>query len=289
MIHLSIPDTCNDFSHIISQCCACISKTDYKDKLIRSKPTLLRLEKIYHKHAQSNRLYLYSKHQKKQIKNIFLSDQDSISLYDNCLVKKRCGGIYEKIINSAKSSEIQCPFCGGISPPNNLDHFLPKSIYSYFSILPHNLIPICRDCNSQYKKNFFPFDKKHQLIHPYLDNPCFFNEQWLFAEYLSDGSEFGTIKYFVEPPSSWSIDQKEKVKFHFSKFNLADRYAIHSCTHLAVLITTLRDYKKNGISERIFTECSIDSIIKEEKRPNTWKNAFYLSIKKSISTIWSQN
>ncbi|MBF4102148.1 hypothetical protein INT80_00710 [Gallibacterium anatis] len=51
-------------------------------------------------------------------------------------------------------------FLWGINIPTEIDHFLPKSEFCYYSIFPYNLIPICKDCNQTYKKNFFPENKR---------------------------------------------------------------------------------------------------------------------------------
>ncbi|VEI46040.1 HNH endonuclease [Actinobacillus equuli] len=91
-----------------------------------------------------------------------------VKLYEYCLRDCRCGDVYDTIINLAQS--VKCPFCGGIGKPTQIDHFLPKSRYGHFSVLPENLIPVCKDCNTEYKKEFYPTEKNKQLIHPYLDD-----------------------------------------------------------------------------------------------------------------------
>ena len=77
-----------------------------------------------------------------------------VELYNYCLRNTRSGDVYDKILAFAKNPEIRCPFCGGISNPSQIDHFLPKSRYGHFSVFPYNLIPICKDCNTEFKKEF---------------------------------------------------------------------------------------------------------------------------------------
>ncbi|NDI98721.1 hypothetical protein GWA97_06505 [Flavobacterium sp. LaA7.5] len=41
----------------------------------------------------------------------------------------------------------KCPYCG-IVVPDELDHYLPQSIYQAISVYSRNLIPICHKCNN---------------------------------------------------------------------------------------------------------------------------------------------
>ena len=78
----------------------------------------------------------------------------------------------------ALMSEINvCPYCNRqfISPiyseegkvRGDIDHFLPKSLYPYFSMSLYNLIPVCKSCNQSLKRdNKFDFDD----INPFVEN-----------------------------------------------------------------------------------------------------------------------
>lgn len=68
-----------------------------------------------------------------------------------------------------------CPYCNRNYISNyekedkkyttaDLDHFLPKSIFSLFSLSLYNFVPSCQICNSRFK-----LDKGIKIMHPYLD------------------------------------------------------------------------------------------------------------------------
>ncbi|KGQ29629.1 hypothetical protein P375_12145 [Gallibacterium genomosp. 2] len=298
MIKIDLPSNCQNYADVIDSCCNIMRDDNtLKSKIKENKNDLLRVSEYYKHTAKTNHLFFHQYYKceenchiiitNKNI-NTVLTKHDMIKLYDEYFVKKRNDNnnhYYDTIINNAKDPTIYCPFCCGIGTPTEIDHFLPKSQCCYYSIFPYNLIPICKDCNQIYKKDFFPEYEK-QLIHPYLDDNCFFNDQWLYAEYINIPNDIGTIKYFVKPPNHWSIDKKNKVEFHFNRFNLAERFFKKSCSPLSHELNSMKAYKKSGISMNDFEQCSIDSYLSEESRINHWKRALYQAIKNSISTIW---
>lgn len=288
MIRLNLPPELLNYSDIIDECCS--RNTQYRDNVLYNKQYLLDTGNDYESYARLNNLYLFNIKLPKNRDELIvgqLNNSHMINLYDYCLRYCRSGGVYDTIINSAKNPEIRCPFCGGISTPSQIDHFLPKSRYGHFSVFPYNLIPICKDCNTEFKKEFSPIVKHEQLIHPYLDDDCFFNEQWLYAEYIDNGAGNGTVRYFINLPSTWSDDKKEKIKFHFEMFHLADRFSEYSVGSLSDILVQMRSYKSKGLFMEEFVECSIDSVIKEERRANHWKKALFQAVKNKISAIWN--
>lgn len=131
-----------------------------------------------------------------------LSKSDLVKFYDQYFVpeKKPARKVYDVLLNSAKE---KCPFCGGIGTPRNLDHFLPKSRFPQFSVLPRNLVPSCRDCNMDGKAQDFARRAEDQVIQPYLDHEGLFSVQWIFARYHPGNiGEPGQFEYFVDPPST---------------------------------------------------------------------------------------
>ena len=289
MIRLNLPTSLPSYSDIIDECCS--KDTQYKNDVLSNKSFLMQKGNDYKMLAQSNDLYLFNINLPKNQNELIcgqLNNSHMVQLYKYCLRKCRSGGIYDTILNSAKNPEIQCPFCGGISTPSQIDHFLPKSRYGHFSVFPYNLIPICKDCNTEFKGEFFPTEKNKQLIHPYLDEDCFFNEQWLYAEYIDNGTGDGTVRYFINLPSAWSDDKKGKIKFHFEKFHLADRFSAYSVGSLSDILVQMKSYNSNGLSIKDFEECSIDSVIESKSRANHWKKALFQAVKDKISVIWGR-
>ncbi|UGA37356.1 HNH endonuclease [Chromobacterium haemolyticum] len=171
-----------------------------------------------------------------------LKRSEFVKLYELYLLdkeKKPARFIYEELLLSSE----RCPFCGGIGFSSNLDHYLPKKFFPQFSVLPLNLLPACRDCNMGEKGATFAQHASEQILHPYLDGDRFFNEQWVGAEVT-----FGDpciVSFFVSPPDGWSQVDKDRVRKHFSDFNLAKRYRIQAAEELSIIV----DMRKKYMSE----------------------------------------
>lgn len=169
-----------------------------------------------------------------------LTKSDLLKLYETYFVGQGKPGrlIYNALLVAANE---KCPFCGGIGRPRNLDHLLPKAHYPQFSVLPVNLVPSCRDCNMDGKGDDFPATGADQILHPYLDNEQYFNEQWIFARYLagSDG-EPGVIMYFVDPPEHWEAAQKLRAKKHFDDFELDLRFSKEAGPRLVTYLSQIQ-------------------------------------------------
>ncbi|WP_309266218.1 HNH endonuclease [Aeromonas salmonicida] len=169
-----------------------------------------------------------------------LKKSDLLKLYSTYFVNKDKPGrlIYNALMASANE---KCPFCGGIGRPRNLDHYLPKAHYPQFSVLPVNLVPSCRDCNMDGKKDDFATSEAEQVLQPYLDHDRYFNEQWIFARYIAgtDG-EPGVIEYFVQPPGHWEDNQKLRVEKHFSDFSLGLRFSKEAGPRLVTYLAQIQ-------------------------------------------------
>lgn len=158
MIRLTLPEDMPNYGNVIDICCE--KRIDCRSDILTNKDFLLTSGDSYKKLATTNDLYQLSNllPNTENINNS-LEKKHMVRLYEYCLRDCRCGNVYDTLINLAKSPEIHCPFCGGISIPSQLDHFLPKARYGHFAVFPYNLIPICKDCNTEYKKEFFPTTK----------------------------------------------------------------------------------------------------------------------------------
>lgn len=232
---------CPNITHVQSINCSQQGITgnfQLHEKLENSKKSLAANSSQYINLARTENLYtITASTQENEIPIIAeLEKADLIKLYDNYFAKNGKPGreIYDSLMVAAKD---KCPFCGGIGRPTNLDHFLPKTLYPQFSILPANLIPACRDCNMEAKKNKFASSKEEQVIHPYFDHERYFNEQWIFARYIEPhNDEPATIEYFPKPNKYWQDYQKQRVINYFNNFDLAKRYSIEANARLSIYL-----------------------------------------------------
>ncbi len=215
--------------------------------------------------------------------NVFgqLTKSNMVNLYDAYLrneEKPDLRVIYDSIKNAA---EDECPYCAGLSTDvDTLDHYLPKSVYPRFAVLPPNLVPACATCNTLMKASSSN-DPGQQFLHPYSDADNFFNEQWLFAEYSLESKE---INFIVNAPEHWNNTEKQRVRYHFEQLELADRLRKRAVRELA---GGLRQFDKarernpalsiNEAIEDVFT-CWIDIDF-----VNQWKRVAYMALAEAIA------
>lgn len=276
MINLNLIPECSNYESFLEEIFKTFIRINkYQNRVKKNKDYLINEGKTYKTYAKSNDLYKLSR----TSINSSLEDKDISKLYTNYFVSKT-NNLYDRI--KVNSRDIGCPYCGGIGYIDQIDHFLPQSQYDRFAVFPYNLIPSCVKCNEIHKKTFFPRDKKKQIIHPYLDTPFIFNEQWIFGKY-----ENNSIEYYVSPPSSWSIDIQEKVKLHFETFGLKDVFGIKAISRLSDIISQIKSHKENEGTIDFFKQVNLDPIINNHSNPNDWEKILYQTVKQNLLTIWN--
>ncbi len=154
---------------------------------------------------------------------------------------------YDAILVAANG---KCPFCGGIGHAKTLDHYLPKANFPLYSIVPTNLVPCCRDCNTG-KSNAFPMQVSAQSLHPYLDAAHFFAVKWTHADIVA--TDPVSAAFSARPPDTWSACDQQRVISHFEDYDLATRYSIEAGTEIANLVylrkTTFHGYPPDSFEE----------------------------------------
>lgn len=71
-----------------------------------------------------------------------------------------------------------CPYCG-FRTPDTIDHYLPKTFFPEFAVLPLNLLPCCGICNGK-KGNYWIEKGQRGIFNFYLDAPP--PDQFLFVD-----------------------------------------------------------------------------------------------------------
>lgn len=197
-----------------------------------------------------------------------------VKLYDYymCNKSKSAHKIYDQLLMAVDD---KCPFCGGIGRPRNLDHFLPKAHFPQFSVFPYNLVPACRDCNMDGKGSKFSTSAGEQVLHPYLDNDRFFDEQWVFAEVIR--SDPCTLVFYTQSPAYWDSEDMDRINKHFNDFDLAKRYSIQAAEELSTLIYlrkgTMRDFSSDCFGQ--YLRSIADSL---SSFANHWKKVMYQAL-----------
>jgi hypothetical protein len=213
-----------------------------------------------------------------------------INLYENNLRNKDkpARNYYDALL---VSSGERCPFCGDIGQTKNLDHFLPKAYFPEFSVLPLNLVPSCRDCNMGEKGQAYATEKDDQAIHPYVDRDIFYQEQWVYAEYIDEDD--GALRYYVQCPDAWSQEDKNRAENHFNELNLASRYRLEAGKHLSEIIdqknafvNVILGFAPHATPQTIkngFVNANLQPLIDSGQFANHWKKVMYQCLANSLA------
>jgi len=147
-----------------------------------------------------------------------------------------------------------CPYCNRqyITPVYSdqgrlradLDHFLPKSIYPYFSMSLYNLVPTCKTCNQALKKDI---DFSFGSINPYEDN---------YNDFFSFEIDPISQLLFLQNGTQREAD----IEKHLKTFKLRTLYSYHN-NQAAELMKKRKMYTEEYI-EKLYEDYSksFDSI-----------------------------
>lgn len=256
---------------------------ELKQRALNSEQAIISVEIDYIANAKIDSLHIIKPIIPTKIKDekivSDLTKSDFTNLYDNYFVdeKKPARKIYNTLLNSAKD---ECPFCGGIGKPRNLDHFLPKKFFPQYSILPFNLIPSCRDCNMDGKATVYAKKAEEQIIHPYLSDEKFFNQQWIFAKYntAKNNNEEGEFNYFTQPPQEWSDIEKLIAKNHFTAFNLEKIYSTEAAALLGTCLKQINNLKKLNLDNSIIKHTLFSPDVTSDLFKNHWRKIMYQAL-----------
>ena len=167
-----------------------------------------------------------------------------------------------------------CPICG-ISPPNELDHHLPKATFQPLSIYVCNLVPICGNCN-QLKGAVVSETPTHWYVHAYLEvlPPIRFLRATISIE--SGGL---VVEFDVDPSAGLPDLLRERLEHQLQSLRLNERYAREINTYLTSHATALRlCFNSNGAeSVKLFLEQQAETEF-EYFHGNHWRPVLLLAL-----------
>jgi hypothetical protein len=291
MKKLALPNI--SLNNMLMKCAEGMDQVNVRNNFISVYPIFQRNEQQYQTLSLTGDLYAYPKIN--PLMNTtevvgHLTKKKLVNLYENNLLDKDkpARAFYDALL---LSSGERCPFCGDIGQTKNLDHFLPKAHFPEFSVMPLNLVPSCRDCNMGEKGQDYAIIEDEQAIHPYVDKDIFYQAQWVFAEYINEAD--GALRYFVQCPITWRIEDRNRAKNHFKSLSLASRYRLEAGKHLSEVIDQKNSFKKmilkfnpNLTTAQIkdaFVEANLQPIIDSGQFDNHWKKVMYQCLSNSLS------
>lgn len=257
-------------------CLVSVRDVALKERLIDIAGFIEEVSSTYVERAALGKVFsiLPLRHAKGEDPVIFESIRKSelVKLYEYNMVSRTPGrGLYDVLLVAANE---QCPFCGGVGRPQSLDHYLPKANYPQYAVLPQNLVPCCRDCNSG-KSNSLAVIEDEQSIHPYFDDDKFFLEQWIFAKI---NLTFPcSLEYFPSPPEEWSEVERNRASNHFRDFNIGGRYSVQAASDLSALVDLRRGYL-SSVSVEEFSKYLLSVSESESYFSNHWRKIMYQTL-----------
>lgn len=139
------------------------------------------------------------------------------------LYKDKPQSILSQIIEPLNNHKLTyCPFCSEAGKPNTLDHFLPKSNYSEYSILSDNLVPACDFCQRSDAKGIKVLNahRKRFFLHPYFDIPD--DIPLIFLIILPPYDKGYKYKLIIN--KSLSPDLKRLIRRHINELQIYRRF-----------------------------------------------------------------
>lgn len=194
---------------------------------------------------------------------------DMTRTYESRMVRKQQPGriVYDSILNNAKHRI--CPLCG-LGAATTLDHYLPKSLYPVFAVLPTNLVPACDWCQKA-KLNACPRKPEEETLHPYFSNVE--AESWLHAVVIE--STPAVFEFGVSPPSAWGKVMAARLAFHLKAFQLADLFSRNAASTLCGIRYRLKLLFDAGGTDAVRQHLREEALSRAQHRLNHWETAFY--------------
>lgn len=217
-------------------------------------------------------------------------------------LKAKLEGMYDSTAEPIKTlkekvrdlTRTTCPYCGTQESPYHIDHYLPQSVFSEYSILSCNLIPACSSCNSRYKGDQYKSESGvRQFYNPYTDS---FVDDIQFLECkISVHKKYLVVTYDINEvirdsyPYEYSI-----IKNHFGNLNLGSRYKDLIVDDVFVeFYNEYVDYdeelQKDSFVDTTFDEIrrDIDKKIRgfRNYNKNYWKKVFFTALKESDEAL----
>lgn len=164
-----------------------------------------------------------------------------------------------------------CPFCVH-RPVRTLDHYLPKAEYGAYAVLPMNLIPCCRDCNSD-KDEFAPENRASTLIHPYFDRID--QNSWLGCD-IEKHEGHCTASFYIRS-AGVSEDLRPRLIAHMEALQLYELYDIEAARELNEMAGVMKSTFETSGSESVRALCEDMSASRSVLASNYWKAVLWRS------------
>lgn len=240
--------------------------------------TLVSGESEYIEKARSVQLYTINEHDKVLEKDgeTVITAAEMKALYNQDFVSKPGSrDIGRDMYDYLKSLALEkfCPYCS-VSRVKTLDHYLPKGKYPTYAITPANLVPSCRDCNTE-KETATSNTLDEMFIHPYFEDVN--NINWLNAEMEKNIWPI-SFNYGFDMRDQKNITIINRIRHQLETLDVIGGYNDRANRQFRYRVRDIqRNYSTGGIEGlKDFLEESEESCRKAEL--NSWEACMYRAI-----------
>ena len=266
-------------SDTLTLCVSGIVNDSLRERILELAPTFALVGTNYSAAGTAGELYAFPVNNQRNEEIVIgrVTKDELKDMYSYYLVDKSKPGrsVYDSMLASAPNGI--CPLCG-VGHAVTLDHFLPKAKFPMFSILPLNLVPACRDCNTG-KLTAYAKEFGEQSLHPYFDHGKYIDDQWLFARVEQTAP--ASVSFFVAPPAAWLDGDKERVLSHFMSLKLGERFSVLAAGELSSINAMLKAYIAGIGPDAVREYLNAYAMAELSLHKNSWKAALLLALASS--------
>lgn len=251
---------------VYPDCLGGVGSAELRNRLVNCQPLIIDAETEFDNKITKGEIHTIVR---ETVINGNVSSSELKNVYTAQMVQNPRGRVYyDELIQAAPSG--LCPLCAH-RDATTLDHYLPKSKYPRLSVVPINLIPACKDCNTG-KLSDYPTTPEEETLHPYYDDID--NVTWLKARVNRTNPV--SLTFYVERPVSWDDLLFARVESHFDSFHLKNLYAVQAARRLSGLKKNLNDIfssgaGSNGIVRYLLNEANSNAAVSL----NSWETSMY--------------
>lgn len=255
----------------LERCINSITNEDFKHRLLSTLDLLLTSEADYATKAANSQLFSIA--EASIIGEVSVAEMKSIYA-----TFSRKGGPTRDIYDAIKLGAIGniCPLCNQRTV-STLDHYLAKSKHPALAITPLNLVPSCKDCNTDTGTRR-PTTAGEQTLHPYFDNVD--DAIWLTASVTECSPP--VVVFAPSPSALWSQAKQDMVRSHFRTFDLGKLYTTHAAVELVnIYYDVSRIFNINGATD-VRNHLLEQANNRRHVMKNSWQAATYEGLADSI-------
>lgn len=204
-----------------------------------------------------------------------VTDEELRDLYTRLRDGATARMYYDRLVGHA--NEDRCPYCSD-REPTTLDHYLAKSEFSAYAVLPVNLVPSCDRCNTK-KGNFEQSTRGRHgaVLHPYFDDVS--DEHWLKATIVDNHGP--VARFYVDQGAISDPALRTRASSHLNALRLKTYFKVKAGQEInnleRKLPAVLNKRGRSAVVEHLLEQADF----RAGERVNCWERAVYEALAES--------